>query len=203
MLNKNIANLRPQDYFKEYSKYLTHLLANLNYHVLNEVAELLIEKAVKGGTLYFAGNGGSASAASHFATDFSHGLVGGTGKIIKAVSLSDNISLITAISNDHGYENIFTNQLKNLLNKEDVLVLISASGNSPNIVKAAEFAVESGVKTVAFVGFDGGQLGKICDYVVHVDTEKGEYGPVEDMHTILNHMLASYMMLALNKNAKL
>ena len=199
MLTKDIQNLRPQDYFKEYSKYLTHLLANLNYHVLNEVAELFMETAKNGGTLYFAGNGGSASAASHFATDFSHGLVGGTGKLVKAVSLSDNVSLLTAIGNDHGYENIFVNQLKNLLNKEDVLVLISASGNSPNVVKAVEFVKEKKAKTVALVGFDGGQLGKICDYVVHVETDKGEYGPVEDMHTVLNHMLSSFMILSLNK----
>jgi len=199
MLKKNLENLRPADYFKEYSKYLTHLLANLNFHVLNEVAKLFIDTSKKGSTIYFAGNGGSAAASSHFATDFSHGLVGGTGKLVKAVSLSDNISLITAISNDHGYENIFVNQLKNLLNSEDILVLISASGNSPNVVKAAEFAKLRGVKIVALVGFDGGRLGKICDYVVHIETEEGEYGPVEDMHTIINHMLASYLVLTLNK----
>lgn len=202
MLKKDLANLRSVEYFKEYSKYITHLLANLNFHLVDEVAKLLIKTSKQGGTIYFAGNGGSASAASHFATDFSHGLVGGTGQLVKAVSLSDNASLLTAISNDHGYENIFINQLKNLLQINDVLVVISASGNSPNVVKAAEFAKEKGVKTVALVGFDGGQLKEICDYVVQVETDKGQYGPVEDMHTILNHMLATYLILTLNKYEK-
>ncbi len=200
MLKKNIKDLRSIDYFKEYSKYITHLLANLNFHIIDEVAKLIVATAEKGGTIYFAGNGGSAATASHFATDFSHGLVGGTGKLVKAVNLADNVSLITAISNDSGYENIFINQLNNLLGKKDILVLISASGNSPNIVKAAEFAKTKKASTVAFVGFDGGKLKDICDYVVQIETKSGEYGPVEDVHTILDHMLASYLILKLQGN---
>jgi len=201
MLNQK-NNIRPADYFKEYAKYLTHLLSNLNYHMMNEVAKLFIATARKGKTIYFAGNGGSAAAASHFATDFSHGLVGGTGELVKAVSLTDNVSLLTAIGNDHGYENIFVNQLINMLQAEDVMVLISASGNSSNVVKAAEFAKSKKAVTVALVGFDGGKLKEICDYVIHVETEKGEYGPVEDLHTILNHMLASYLILTFSKYEK-
>ena len=102
----------------------------------------------------------------------------------------------------HGYENIFVNQLINMLQAEDVMVLISASGNSSNVVKAAEFAKSKKAVTVALVGFDGGKLKEICDYVIHVETEKGEYGPVEDLHTILNHMLASYLILTFSKYEK-
>lgn len=199
MLTKDLSTLRSVDYFKEYSKYLAHLLANLDFRAIDKFASLSIETAENGGTIYFAGNGGSAATASHFATDFSHGLVGGTGRLVKAVSLSDNTPLITAIGNDHGYENIFVNQMKNLFTDKDMLVVISASGNSPNVVKAVEFANEVGGETVGLVGFDGGKLGTICTHVVHVETEKGQYGPVEDIHMILDHMIASYLILKLNK----
>lgn len=192
-------NILPADYFKEYTKYLTHLLSNLNFHTLNEVAKLFAKTAKEKKTIYFAGNGGSAASASHFATDFSHGLVGGTGEIVKAVSLNDNVPLMTAIGNDYGYENIFVNQLSNLLQAGDVVALISASGNSKNVVKAAELAKTLGAITVAFVGFDGGRLKEICDYNIHVETKKGEYGPVEDVHSILNHMLSSYLVLTMKK----
>lgn len=199
MLTRNIENLRSIDYFREYSKYIAHLLANLNFHIIDKVAQMVIDTSEAGGTIYFAGNGGSAATASHYATDFSHGLVGGTGKLVKAVSLVDNVALITAIGNDYGYENVFTNQLKNLFREGDMLVVISASGNSPNVVKAVDLANEMGGKTVGISGFDGGKLKKKCDFTIHVETKKGEYGPVEDIHMILDHMLASYLILAINK----
>jgi len=201
MLRKQDASLTAVEYFKEYSKYIAHLLSALDFNEIDRVAKRMVQTAQNGNTIYFAGNGGSAATASHFATDFSHGLVGGTGKLVKAVSLSDNMPLITAISNDYGYENVFTNQLKNLLVPGDMLVVISASGNSPNVVAAAELANTHGATTVALCGFDGGRLKDICHHVIHIETEKGEYGPVEDVHMMLDHMLASYLIAVMKESS--
>jgi D-sedoheptulose 7-phosphate isomerase len=144
--------------------------------------------------IFFAGNGGSASTASHFAQDL--GEVGRKAgkKGFKTLSLTDNISLITAIGNDYGYGKIFTIQMAELFIEGDVLVAISASGNSPNIVNAVELAKKMGGGTVGLVGFDGGQLKNLCDHVIHVKSQKGEYGPVEDIHMILDHMITSYLI---------
>jgi len=153
-------------------------------------------------TIYFAGNGGSAATASHFAQD-----MGEVGRKIKergfrTVSLNDNVSAVTAISNDYGYEQVFLLQIENNFDAGDVLVVISASGNSPNVVKAVELARQKGGVTVGLVGFDGGRLAQICDHVVHVKSNKGEYGPVEDIHLVLNHMIVAYLILELKKGSQ-
>lgn len=191
-------NLAP-DYFRGYARYLTHLLANLNYSVIARVSQVILERSKKGKTVYLIGNGGSAATASHLATDISHGILLGGKPLIKAISLVDNVPLITALSNDKGYENVFTNQLKNLFQEGDILIAISASGNSPNIVNAVKLVNKMEGITIGFLGFDGGKLGELCDYVINVKTEKGQYGPVEDVHVFLNHMITSYLALSLSK----
>jgi len=153
-------------------------------------------------TIYFVGNGGSAATASHFSQD-----MGEVGRKIKArgfrtQSLNDNVSALTAISNDYGYEQVFALQIQNNFDSGDVLVVISASGNSPNVVKAVELAKQIGGTTVGLVGFDGGRLAQICDHVVHVQSNKGEYGPVEDIHLVLNHMIVSYLIVELKKGSQ-
>ena len=115
-----------------------------------------------------------------------------TERPFKLFSLTDNNSVLTAISNDVGYENIFINQLKIHYQKGDYLLLISASGNSPNILKAANWVKHREGKLIGFTGFDGGELLKICDCKIHVKTNSGEYGPVEDAHLIINHVLAHW-----------
>ena len=114
-------------------------------------------------------------------------------KSFKALSLTDNISFISAVANDYGYHKIFTAQMEEFFQPEDLIVLISASGNSPNVVLAAEYAAELGGKSIGLVGFDGGKLAQICDLVIHIKTEKGEYGPVEDLQLVLDHMVTSYL----------
>ena len=111
----------------------------------------------------------------------------------RAISLTDNVALMTAIANDDGYENVFTGQMRDLFKKGDMLVAISASGNSPNVLAAAKVAHELGGEVVGITGFDGGELRRLSDCVVHVPSEKGEYGPVEDVHMILDHLLTSYL----------
>jgi len=194
---------QPMEYFREYSKYLFHLLANLDYNAIEKITKIILEKNKQGRTLFLIGNGGSAATASHLATDISHGILLKGKPLIKAVSLVDSIPLITAICNDKGYEKIFTTQIKNLFQKGDVLIAISASGNSLNISKAVRLAKKMEGTTIGLVGFDGGKLAEICDYVIHVRTEKGQYGPVEDIHSFLGHMITSYLSLTLNKKKKL
>lgn len=194
--------VKPSNYLKGYSEYLSDLLKSLDHKSIEEVAKLIIKRARLGKTVYLIGNGGSASTATHFATDLVHCGHIGHKPIIRAVSLSDNISLITAIGNDKGYEYIFANQLKALGNEGDICIVISASGNSPNLIEACEVAKKMGVTTVALLGFDGGKLVKMADHVIHVKTPKGQYGPVEDTHIFLDHMISFYIGSLLSKKNK-
>lgn len=189
-------------YFREYGEYISKLLQNLDYQAIEKVMQLLLERCKNGRTIFFIGNGGSAATASHFATDLTECSFSNEGICFRAVSLTSNIPLLTALSNDKGYDEVFANQLRILFRKEDVLVAISASGNSPNVVRAAHLAKELGGITIALVGFDGGELAKICDYVVHVKTYKDEYGPCEDIHLILNHMITSYLRTKFSQSFK-
>ena len=107
--------------------------------------------------------------------------------------MADNLPIITAIGNDFGYNDIFSRQLQVLGKEGDVLVGISASGNSPNLVKAFEYAKSAKIKTVAITAFDGGKLKEIADLGIHVPTEMKEYGPAEDAHMILDHLIGAYL----------
>lgn len=186
-----------RNYFREYSQYLFHLLANLDFEVIQNVTELILERARQKKTVYLIGNGGSATTASHFAADLVHAGMLEYEPIIRAVSLVENIALVTALGNDRGYDQIFARQLKALGKKGDILIAISASGNSPNIVEAVKVASKTGITTVGILGFDGGQLNALCDYPIVVRTKKGEYGAVEDIHLFLDHMITSYISLSL------
>jgi D-sedoheptulose 7-phosphate isomerase len=188
-----------EQFFEKYCKYLSELSDNLDYKTIEKVTQLVLEKSKSGQIIFLIGNGGSAATASHFAIDLAQCSQPGAGLYFRAVSLTDNVPLLTALGNDKGYEEIFTGQIENLLRKNDVLIAISASGNSPNIIAAARLAKELGGVTVGLVGFDGGKLAQICDYVIHVPTDKGEYGPVEDIHLILDHMITSYLRMKLGE----
>ena len=146
-------------------------------------------------TIFVAGNGGSASTASTMANDIGFDVMKKTGstKPMKIHALTENSSVITAIANDTGYENIFLNQLKIHYKPGDKLLVISASGNSKNLITAAEWVKRSGGKVIGLLGFSGGELMKICNHYVHVESEPGEYGPVEDLHLIINHILAHWL----------
>ena len=141
-------------------------------------------------TIWIAGNGGSAATASHFATDLSR-CNNKDGNPVRGVSLCDNSSLITAIGNDFGFDLIFSKQLSNLAVKGDLLVTLSASGNSQNLLSAMNWAGANGVSNLALTGFDGGQAKLIADFSLHVPTAIGDYGVAEDAHSILCHYLSS------------
>ena len=188
---------------KEYStSYLDYLHEVMNAVSLVEIAEFvntLDEARKRGSIIYFMGNGGSAATASHYSNDFSIGIQG-LKKPFKTMSLNDNQAVMTAIGNDYGYEFIFSKQLDSILHENDVVVVISASGNSKNLIKAIETANEKKAKTVAILAFDGGIIKGIVDQFIHVKTETGEYGPAEDAHMIIDHLVSSYLYRKLGYN---
>lgn len=181
-------------YLKEYSEHLISLLKDIDHEGIEKMAEYFIDARLNDATVFFAGNGGSAATASHFSQDLGEvGRKAGT-KSFRAISLNDSVPFMTALGNDYGYERIFSGQIENLFRKGDVLVVISASGNSPNVIEAVKEAKRKGGTTIGLVGFDGGKLSKLCDHIVHVPTEKGKYGPVEDMHLLIGHMATTYLI---------
>lgn len=182
-----------------YCNYIRQLLGRLDGNVIAAFVEELELARRHQRTVFFIGNGGSAATASHFANDLVKATRVDGRSGFRAVSLTDNIQLLTALANDHGYETVFTGQMRDLFKGGDLLVAISASGNSPNVVAAVKLAKERGGRTVGLVGFDGGALRDLCDLVVHVRSEKGEYGPVEDIHLILEHLITGYLCMRLQE----
>lgn len=185
------SNRQPAVFAKEYSTYLAQILGRLDYSEIGKMIEAVLDARERGAQIFFIGNGGSAATASHFANDISIG-TRVTEKPFKAIALTDNVAIITAVGNDDGYEFIFTKQLQNFANPGDLLVAISASGNSPNIIHTIQYAKQKGLKVIGLSGFDGGKLRELSDIKIHVQTAKGEYGPVEDVHMFIDHLIGSY-----------
>lgn len=192
---------RPRDYVKSYFGYLTEVFESIDCVEIETFIETILKARQDKKTVYFIGNGGSAATASHFANDLAIGTRIPSNPF-KVVSLTDNNAVMTAIANDFGYESLFVSQLEVLLNPGDVVVAISASGNSPNIIKAIEYSNSNGAKTVGITGFDGGKLREVANMGIHVPSNKGEYGPVEDLHMIFDHIVGTYLAhLVKQKNA--
>ncbi len=180
-------------YSKKYIDYLHHVMNQINFDEIDNVLKIFLKAQKNNSNVFFIGNGGSASTASHFANDLSFGTKK-IDKALKCIALTDNVSIITALGNDYSYDEIFQKQLMVLGNSNDVLVGISASGNSKNLINAFEYAVKNNIETIALTSFDGGALKKISDNTIHVPFEIGEYGPAEDAHLILNHIIISYLV---------
>ena len=179
---------------REYFSYLSKVLDSISENEIDKLGEAFESARLNGNTIFVAGNGGSAATATTMANDIGFDIVKktNTDKPFRLFSLVDNNSVVTAISNDVGYENIFIDQLKIHYRSGDSLIVISASGNSPNVLKAAKWVKENGGKIIGFLGFTGGKLIDFCDVIIHVESELGEYGPVEDAHLIMNHILAHW-----------
>jgi|SRR5581483_7064812 len=184
---------QPADFARSYLDHIAALLARIDEKEIAAFIGALTDARERGARIFFIGNGGSAATASHFANDVGIGCRAWT-RPFRATSLTDNVPVMTAIANDYGYEHIFTLQLKTIMSPGDVVVAISASGNSPNVVNAVEWANENGATTVALTGFDGGKVRTAAKIAVHVPTLKGEYGPVEDVHMILDHLVGAFLM---------
>ncbi len=187
------------DYARGYFSYISTLFGRIDFESIGRFADLLDEARQAGNQIFFMGNGGSAATSAHFANDLGKGACVKGKAPFKAISLADNVPLVTAIANDEGYEKIFVMQLQNILNAGDVVVGISASGNSPNVITAIKYANSKGAKTVGLTGFSGGELKKVVQLPVHIETPAGEYGPVEDFHMVIDHLVTTYLKMRLEK----
>jgi D-sedoheptulose 7-phosphate isomerase len=186
--------------FSEYAERVVKISQISEADFLN-VTDLLFEVINRGSTIWIIGNGGSASTADHFETDLS--FIKSTFALPKvhAHSLCSNNSLITAIANDLGYENVFSHQIKRKAKAGDVLFAISASGNSPNLIHAVNFANKSEIQTICLLGFDGGELVHSSNLSILCKSEIGLYGPVEDLHLSICHALANNLKNRLDRTA--
>jgi len=181
-----------QNFIQKYIINLTNILNNLDVNEIEKIKDALESTIKNSSKIYILGNGGSAATASHMANDLTVGLKLRDIRNFDVESLSDNSSVCTAIANDIGYENIFYAQIKDKIKKDDILIAISCSGNSANILKAVEYAKKQNTTIIGLTGFGGGKLKELCDISFHIPTTKGEYGLVEDAHMILDHIIYSY-----------
>jgi D-sedoheptulose 7-phosphate isomerase len=158
---------------------------------LASITSRILEHINQNASIWIVGNGGSASTAEHFETDLHFIRSKSITKFPKVAALTSNSSLISAISNDIGYESIFSIQLLRKARRGDLCILISASGNSENLINAVRAAKELGIFTIGILGFDGGQLSNLVDLPLLVKTKKGMYGPVEDIHLSICHEISA------------
>jgi D-sedoheptulose 7-phosphate isomerase len=176
---------------REYMKGLFQCLEELSRQNIEDIVEIIFEAYKKGKQIFIMGNGGSATTASHLTRDLRIGAAIEGKPRIQAISLVDNPAMVTAIANDKGYNYIFEEQLIGQLESGDVAIGISASGNSPNVLKAIQFARNSGAITIGFIGFGGGKLKELVDKCIVLSSK--DYGPVEDAHVSLAHII-SYLV---------
>lgn len=191
-------NSDPRIFAAAYVEYLSKVLKSVDVNEVGCFIETLLDAREREATIFFIGNGGSAATASHFANDLAIGTKA-KDKPFRALSLTDNQAILTAIANDFSYDDVFVRQLKILGKPGDVLVGISASGNSSNLIHAFEQARSMRIKTVSLTAFDGGQLKKIADEGIHIPTESKEYGPAEDAHMMIDHLVGAYLMRLINQ----
>ena len=180
-----------KEFVADYLDGLTKLLAELDLDAVDRVGRLLWQAYLDDRTIFIIGNGGSAATASHMACDFAKGATVEGKRRIKALSLTDNVALMTAIGNDISYEKLFTEQIVNLAQAGDVVVAYTASGNSPNIIDTLRWANESGLVSVGILGFGGGKAKDLAQH--SVVAESRNYGHVEDFHLIFEHAVSQWM----------
>lgn len=192
----------PASFAEAYIDYLQTVLKGIDVKEIARFIETLLDARERRATVFFVGNGGSAATASHFANDLAFG-TNEYEKPFRVISLTDNVPVLTALGNDFGYDEIFVRQLRVLGRPGDVLVGISASGNSPNLIRAYDYANSAGIKTVAITAFDGGKMKAMASQGIHVPTGPKEYGPAEDAHMVLDHLVGAYLMRYVKAGGKL
>jgi phosphoheptose isomerase len=178
-------------YFDAYAEEMARAAKSIEPAMLERAAAILVEAYLRGARIFSCGNGGSASIANHMQCDHVKGIRTATDLHPHVLSLSTNVELLTAIANDTGYENVFVYQLQSQSEPGDVLVAVSSSGRSPNIVRALTWARDQGLRTIAVTGFEGGAARATAEVSVHVDCTN--YGIIEDLHQAIMHALAQYI----------
>jgi D-sedoheptulose 7-phosphate isomerase len=192
MSTQTITPTSSAQFAQDYRTKLLDVIGGVDLETVGRVIDLLKEARDKQRHVFTCGNGGSASTASHFVTDMVKGASYNRDARFRIMALTDSLPTITAYSNDVSYDCIFTEQLKNFAQPDDILIAISGSGNSPNVVKAVEYANSVGCKTIALTGRDGGKLGSLANIEVRVQTP--HMGRIEDAHLIVCHMMCYYFM---------
>ncbi|MBA3432276.1 MAG: SIS domain-containing protein [Actinobacteria bacterium] len=177
------------EYADGYLRYLASVFSLIDREAIAAFIEVLLDARRRDAQIFFVGNGGSAATASHWVND----LTRWRDRPFRAISLTENVAVMTAYANDFGYDKVFVRQLETLMEPGDVVVALSASGNSQNIVLAIEYANAHGAVTVGLTGFNGGRLREIASIAVHAPTNEGEYGPAEDVHMVLDHLVTSFL----------
>jgi len=191
---KASINIDAETFAQGYVRALTASLQSVDLGKVTSIIEILWKAYENDRQIFFLGNGGSAASASHIVTDLTKGALGHRGdapaRPVRAISLTDNLALMSAWANDVGYDSVFLGQLRTYLRPEDVVVAISASGNSENVLRAIRFAREAGATTIGLAGFGGGKLAKLTNPCIVVDSN--HYGVVEDVHMQLGHIICYY-----------
>jgi D-sedoheptulose 7-phosphate isomerase/D-glycero-D-manno-heptose 1,7-bisphosphate phosphatase len=178
-------------YFSAYAEEMTRAASSVEGAAFTRAAAILLEAYTRGATVFSCGNGGSAAIANHLQCDHTKNVRTATDLNPRVMSLSVNVELLTAIANDLAYEDVFRYQLQAQSGPGDVLVAVSSSGRSPNIVGALEWARDHGLRTIALTGFDGGDARTVAEVAIHVNGTN--YGVVEDLHQTIMHALAQYI----------
>lgn len=181
-----------REWISEYIREQKAALDSIPVEAVSEIIGVFSEALKNDRQIFIFGNGGSASNSSHFITDLGKGASDRLGKRFRCLSLNDNISWITALGNDYAYEDVFQRQLQNFARAGDIVMTLSVSGNSPNLVKAIDWAVNNGMYTIALVGAKRGRLAQIAQKVIVVNSE--HYGRVEDAHMGICHMICYAFM---------
>ena len=182
--------------YKEYFNELKRCIDLLDVNEIERIEKLIVNTIKNRGNIYIIGNGGSSSTASHYVVDFTKKLDFNELPRVNIYNLSDNISTVTAYANDISYEDIYFEQLKNKIVNSDMLIVLSASGKSKNLLKAAKYAKERKASVVSIVGNFEGEVLKFSDYKLIIDSK--DYGIIEDIHLSLNHVISSNIMEVYN-----
>lgn len=184
------------DYTQDIKDYIAlekDVLSRLDVNSINEVLNCLVKTQENGNTVFVFGNGGSGSTSSHFQNDFNKGLSEHLDKKFNFLCLNDNVSTMLAIANDSSYDEIFKFQLEGHLKPGDVVMALSGSGNSKNIIKAVEYAKQCGNTVIGLTGYDGGKLKQMCDISLHVPVNSMQM--TEDIHMVFDHLMMSVLYL--------
>lgn len=184
-----------EDYAQKFLLRFSQLTEKVDIKAVAKLAHLLDGTCREGRQAFFFGNGGSAAVASHFVADLCANSIVEGEPCFRAQSLADNVESILAITNDSGYENVFLYQLQCHLSVQDLVVGISVSGDSENVIRALQYAKKERAYTVGLTGFDGGRVSEIVDLSIHIPTTRDEYGPVEDLFSCIGHIVTGYLTM--------